>query len=420
MNNGFFKVLKIASFRNLWLAQLFSQVFLNLLFFSLMIRVYDLTKSNSAVGFVVLLVTLPNIILGALAGVLVDRGDRKIVMFFCHFVRIFVVLAFLFSTETLGWLYILILLISVITQFFFPAEAAIIHELVSDKKLLLSANSLFTITFFGSVIAGNVLAGPILSLFGVSGTFVIVALAFVLASFFTARLPGQSIRLWISNFLQMGISAKLKVSVATWKGVGLFSDFLVGLDHIYKSKDVRNAILALGASQVVVSVLGTMAPGFADKILHLSSIDISVLVMAPAALGMILGAVFLSQFFHKWKYETTLRIGLFALFFGLILYSLVDILSGLIHAPTLLVNIFLLLILGAANALLTVPGNTVIQENTPEEVRSRVYGVVNAIVGLAAIIPIVLSGVLADIIGVRAVMVIISLVMGLFAIARYL
>ncbi len=159
---AFIQVLRIKDFRNLWLSQLISQVFINLLFFSLMIRTYELTRSNSAVSVLVFLVALPNILLGALAGVLVDRWGRKPVMFFCHFIRVFVVLAFFISGETIGWIYSLVFLISIITQFFFPAEAATIHQVVKDKRLLLAANGFFTLTFFASVIIGNVLAGPIL------------------------------------------------------------------------------------------------------------------------------------------------------------------------------------------------------------------------------------------------------------------
>ena len=185
-DNAFIKVLKITPFRNLWLAQVISQIFINLLFFSLMIRVYELTKSNSAVSLMVLVVTLPNILLGALAGVIVDRGDRKIVMFLSHFLRVFAVLAFLISTETLGWLYFLAFLISVITQFFFPAEAATIPELISNKKLLLTANSLFSFFFFASVVLVYFLAVPLLVFFVFYFTFFLFAVAFF---FFFAIIP---------------------------------------------------------------------------------------------------------------------------------------------------------------------------------------------------------------------------------------
>lgn len=383
---AFIQVLKIKDFRNLWLSQLISQVFLNLLFFSLMISMYELTRSNSAVSVLVFLVTLPNILLGALAGVLVDKWGRKPVMFLSHFVRFFAVLAFLVSSETLGWVYSLAFLISVVSQFFFPAEAATIPDVVKDKKLLLAANGLFSITFFGSVIIGNVLAGPMLRIVGPQITFIVVALAFLLAAFFTSRLPGD-------------ISIQ-KVTTNT----NLFSDFLVGLDHIYKNPLIQKGILALGASQITIGILGTIAPGFADKILKINVTDVSLFVMAPAAAGMGLGAFMVGQYFRKIKRETLIKVSFACASIGLIAYSFVDKITLSIGLPLLLVNVLILVGLGMSNAMLDIPVNTMIQENTSEEVRSRVYGVVSSVIGLAGIFPIVISGALADVVGVRAVM----------------
>ncbi len=385
MNIAFVQVLKIKDFRNLWLSQLISQVFLNLLFFSLMIRIYELTHSNSAVSVLVFLVTLPNILLGALAGVLVDRWGRKPVMFFCHFIRFFAVLAFFISSETLGWIYALAFLISSITQFFFPAEAATIPQVVKDRKLLLTANGFFTLTFFGSVIMGNVLAGPMLGIFGAHVTFMTVSFAFLVASLFTSRLPGDLV-------------------LDTVKPSNLFSDFLVGLDHIYKNPLIQKGILALGASQITVGILGTIAPGFADKILKLPVTDVSIFIMAPAAMGMGLGALIVGQFFRKIEKEKLIGIGFLTASFGLIIYSVVDQFTLFLGIPTVGVSVLILLGLGMSNAALDVPVNTMIQENTTEDVRSRVYGVVSMVIGMAAIFPIVLSGALADVIGVRYVM----------------
>lgn len=385
MNIAFVQVLKIKDFRNLWISQLISQVSLNLLFFSLMIRIYELTHSNSAVSVLVFLVTLPNILLGALAGVLVDRWGRKPVMFFCHFIRFFAVLAFFISSETLGWIYALTFLISSITQFFFPAEAATIPQVVKDRKLLLTANGFFTLTFFGSVIIGNVLAGPMLGIFGAHITFMVVSFAFLVASLFTSRLPGDLV---LDNV----------------KPQNLFSDFLVGLDHIYKNPLIQKGILALGASQITVGILGTIAPGFADKILKLPVTDVSIFIMAPAAAGMGLGALMLGQFFRKIEREKLIGIGFLTASSGLIIYSLVDKFTLFLGIPTVGVSVLILLGLGMSNAALDVPVNTMIQENTTEEVRSRVYGVVSMVIGMAAIFPIVMSGALADVIGVRFVM----------------
>lgn len=392
---AFLQVLKIKAFRNLWLSQLFSQVFLNLLFFSLIIRVYEITHSNSAVSLLVFLQILPTVFVGVFAGIFVDRWGRKPVMFFSHFLRVLVVLAVFLSTETVGWLYALVFLTSVITQFFFPAEAGAIYQYVKEKKLLLTANSLFSLTFFGSVIVGNVLAGPFLVIFGPNWTFFIVAMAFLLASVFTYQLPGNGV-----------------IHIHTLTIHGIFSDFLAGLDHLYKTPKVRSGIFLLGVSQITIGILGVIAPGFADQVLRIPVASVSLLVMAPAASGMALGAILLGQYFHKTERNKLIKTGFFVAAVALTLYSMVDKL----HAPTILMSLGLLALLGCANAFLDIPVNTMIQEHTPEEVRSRVYGVVSSVIGLAGVFPIILSGALADIIGVRYVMLLMGLILLVLAI----
>ncbi len=398
------KVLAIPAFRNLWLSQLISQVFLQLLFFSLMIRVYELTRSNSAVSLMVLLVTIPNIIFGAMAGVLVDRSERKVVMFFSHFLRVLAVLAFLISAETLGWLYVMTFLISFITQFFGPAEASTIHELVKDRKQLLTANGLYSLTFFGSVIVGNVLAGPFLSWFGDKGTFMLVAVAFFAASFFTARLPGVLIRDWIVAHLSWDKLRPYWFDFSKLRRGILLGDFLEGIDYLYKTPVVRGGIFVLGVSQVSIGVMGTIAPGFADKVLKIPVADVSVLVMAPAALGMMAGAVVLGQFFRQIKRGTLIKSGFIIASLSLLVYSFVDYLGHWTMLPVAAVSAGVLFILGGANSLLDIPVNTLIQENTPEEVRGRVYGVVSMVVGVASLVPVIMAGALADAFGVRWVM----------------
>lgn len=379
-NNAFVKVLKITPFRNLWLSQLISQVSLNLLFFSLMLRLYEMTHSNAAVSLLVLFFMIPNIALGAFAGVLVDRWGRKKVMFWSHFLRFLAVLLFVVSSESLGWVYFLVLLINVITQFFFPAEAAMIYEVVKDKKMLLTANSLFSLTFFSSVILGNILAGPALQILGLANTFFLVALSFLAASAFIFKLPKNGYKNSPVKFNQ------------------LLSDFMFGLDYLYKSPNVRKGIIFLGISQISIGILGAIAPGFGDKILHLGAAGVSLLIMAPAAAGMVLGGLIVGQYFQKVAPANLIRFGFLIAGLSLIIYS------------QFLPHFSLLILVGAANAFLDIPVNTIIQENTPEEIRSRVYGVVSTVIGLAGIVPIVLSGALADFLGVKTVMLFCGLI----------
>ncbi len=340
----------------------------------------------------VVMTILPNILIGALAGVLVDRWDRKAVMFFSHFLRAMVVLLFLVSSESLAWIYILAALVGIITQFFFPAEGATIPEVVKDKKLLLSANSLFTLTFFASVVVGNVLAGPFLKTFGAHTTFLIVAGAFLVASIFTSRLPGLSV--W-KGFLK---------SKRDGLGTGLLQNFMEGLDYIHRHEVVRHGIYFMALGQGMLAILGAIAPGFADRVLGLEVAQVSIYIMAPAAFGMIVGGGILGQFFGGANKMKLIKIGVFGASLALVVFSQVDRFGILFHTPILLSATIFLICLGIANSMVEIPVNTLIQENTEEVVRSRVYGVIATISGTAAILPVIGAGTIADFFGVRAVM----------------
>ena len=91
------------------------------------------------------------------------------------------------------------------------------------------------------------------------------------------------------------------------------------------------------------------------------------------------------QFFRHTPREKLIRIGFFAAGIFLGTYALVNK-FGLPIIPT---SVIFITIIGVANAFLDIPVNTMIQENTPEEVRSRVYGVVSSVIGLAGVFPIV-------------------------------
>ncbi len=413
--NAFIQVLCLAPFRNLWFSQVISQVFLNLLVFALIIRIYELTNSNVAVSILVLTISVPNFFLGAIAGVFVDRWDRKIVMFLSHFLRFVAVIAFLLSSESLPWIYTLTILISIITQFFVPAEAATIYEVVKDKRILIGANSLFSLTFFASIIVGNVLAGPILQLVGFHWTLVFVSLAFLAAAFSSAQLPGVTIRQWardiVTTYRHFNSQTLPRLSRRE-----LFAEFFEGLKFVNDHHLVRHGIILMAIAQIIVGTLSAIAPGIATTLLGVKVVEVSLVVMAPAALGMIVGAILIGSFFTKIKKERLIESGFIAAALTILVLAATDSLAVALHLPTALVGIAVLAALGLGNAFLDVPINTIIQENTPLTIRSRVYGVVGTFSGGGSIVPVLAAGAIADTFGVRSVLLILGGILFVIAI----
>ena len=388
------EVLKIPAFRSLWLSQIFSQTAINLLTFVLALRVYHLTGINTTVSVLTLSFIVPQALFGLLAGVLVDRYDKKVTLFLCNSIRAAVVLLFLLTSEALPFIYLLAIFISLVTQFFIPAEAPIIPTIVSKKELL-TANGVFTLTIFISMLAGGLLAGPLLDLFGLDKTFVFIFGMYLLASLWITQIPGQPIRSVLKR------RTKYLSNWTNWANlldgetiIKIKKEFLEGKDYILTHAKVSLSLSLLIGSQTVIASVSTLLPGLADKVLHRPVNDVSIMLLGPAILGIVLGTVVVSQFGKKLKLSAAIATGIIFVAINLTLLGLTDRL--------IFVQIFLFA-LGFSNALIDVSANTILQTNTAEEVRSRVYGVLTATGGMVFIIPVIMTGALSDFMGVRNV-----------------
>lgn len=387
------RVLKVTNFRNLWLSQIISQTAINLLIFSQLLRIFDLTRSNISTSILVLSVGIPNLLFASFAGVLVDFWDKKLVMFIFQFLRLFLVLSFVVFPDSPIWIYFLIFLISCITQFWYPAEVSFLPKIISGP-MLLAANSIYTLTFFVTVILGNILAGPLLLILDTNQLFYVIAGAFLVSIVFVSKLPGQKVHQifvkkheWFSTVLLRKIR----------------SEMFEGIKYIRRNKLLSQAICYLALSQALITTLGALAPGFAVKILQIRAVDSSLWILAPAALGMVVGAFIISQYFLNISRQLMIKYGLFACGITLVLFSLVKHFSDVVGLPLHLLAVVILVFLGFGNSLLDIPANTNLQEHSGDEVRSRIYGILTALVGAAGIFPVLFAGIFSDWWGVEKV-----------------
>ncbi len=392
---AFVDVLRLSSFRLVWLAQLFSQIGINLTAFVLALRVYELTHRNTAVSILSLSVIIPAAIFGMMAGVLVDRYDKKIILFFCNLIRGFIALGFLLTSESFFYVLFLAFLISLVTQFFIPAEGPMIVSLVPKKKLL-PANGLSVMTIFMTMLAGGLLAGPLLSTFQVEGTIIIISLMFFLAAFFVSRIPGQAILSVVARRFhpEQLIKTANGFTLSAWRK--FLAEFKEGIDYLSLHRTVLFAVSLIVGSQTIIASSSNLLPGFADRVLKIPINDASVLLLGPAILGIITGALVTSQFGQKVSRQFLVNL-------GIVFVGVAIILLGLSHGRLMAQAV--LFFLGFSNALIDVSANTMLQKETHDQVRSRVYGVQTALSGMTFIIPMMLAGAASDLFGVDKVFI---------------
>src|SRR6266704_862849 len=119
---SFRRVLKNRNFVFLWLAQLISLTILNAANFGIIVLVNDVTHSVVMAGVAIIAFTLPAVPFSAVAGVIVDRLNKRLVLWVSNVLRMFtmllIVVSLLTSHTTLWPLYVLIFMTSLICQFF--------------------------------------------------------------------------------------------------------------------------------------------------------------------------------------------------------------------------------------------------------------------------------------------------------------
>lgn len=389
-------------FRFLWLGQIAAQFATNMMLFVLAIRAYQITGTNTAVSGLFLTYGIPSLVFGMLAGVFVDHLDKRAVLSATSIVRSVLVLGLLFLSHNLWAVYIIAFANAVITQFYVPAEAPLIPRLVGNR-LLVSANSLFSFTFYSSLSMGFILAGPLLRLMGGQGTFLFISFCYLAAAAATARISAQEENVeGIARALKHDLPYLVRRTMVHLRE---------GLRVVTHNRKLAEAIFLLSGTQVILAILGTLGPGFADRVLEIDVRDASVIILAPTVLGILVGAVWIGSYGFRFKAANLINTGVVGAGCVLILISLLLRLERqgptswlFTHTIVIPLGLLLFFLLGVANSFLDVPANSTLQKEATGEMRGRIYGILAAAVGGIGILPVIAGGVLADALGIGKVL----------------
>lgn len=355
---------------------------MNLLNFILLIVAFQLSSSNLAVAGVVLAFTLPSIFFGIIAGVFVDKWNKKKVLVYTNILRALAVFPLIFVSHELFLVYFLTFLVSLITQFFVPAETPIIPHLV-PRHLLLSANAIFSMGIFGSIIVAYALSGPLLLTLGKINVFILITILFAVSAVF-AYLLKINYKEKYAGKQKIDVKAEIKDAFSVMRG----------------NKKVYHSLFLLVLLQTLILVIAVIGPGYATHVLHIQVEKFPLLFVTPAVIGMAIGAVVIGNFLYNKSKSTLAKIGL--LIIGIMLL-LIPNLTRFLDFDPVDIMIPLAIVIGFAFSLVFVPSNTIIQEETTDEQRGKIYGSLNNLVGIVSLIPVLGVGVLADSFGVATV-----------------
>lgn len=408
---GFLPVLENRNFLALWSGQLFSQladkVYLVLMVILMETRL-GVPKEQTSVwtSAIMIAFTIPAVLFGSLAGVFVDRWSKKAVLVVTNLLRGALVVA----VPTLLWIaqdwnslygipmgfYILwgiTFLVSTLTQFFAPAEQAVI-PLVVKRRNLLSANSLYTTTMMASLIFGFAVGDPLLTF-----TDTVVARLGIGWDFGKELAVGGSYA--IAGLLLLLLNTGENTEPPKGETPHVLSDLRDGLRYLKHQPRVRNALIQLVILFSVFAALTVLAVRLAETLPGLKTSQFGFLLAAGGA-GMAAGAAILGN----WGQLFTPN--------RLTLYGSAGVAASLVGLSVFTNNLWMALLmttlLGGFGAMVAIPMQTSIQAETPEEMRGKVFGLQNNAINIALSLPLALAGVAETWLGLEPVLISLAII----------
>ena len=381
-----FAVFRNRDFTFLWSAQLISTIGSSLASLAASILVFRETGSALSVGLMLIATAAPSVVLGLVAGVFVDRSDRKRIMVVADLLRAVLVISIPFFIQSnVAWLYVIVALTSGVGKFFDPALESVLPEIASDEELA-AANSLMAISTFGSTAVGFAASGIIAARFPIEWAFYIDGGTFLVSTIFIllVRVP------------DLIVEGKTTVSVV-WQNLAEGARFL------FDTPIIRSLLIISVPAIISFGLWNTLLLPFAIRALDATEFEYGI-QEALTSLGFVAGSFFMA------RYSERLREGQWIAFcyLGMGIVGGIYAQAGTIQFATVMVTIS-----GFLNAPASIARRLVIQRNTPREVRGRVFSAFFVSKDLMFLIGMAAAG-LADLIDVR-VMVLSSALLLVFA-----
>jgi MFS family permease len=380
---SFRDVLRIDVMRRVWYAQIVS-LFGDFLALFAVIAVVSFTMHgtpNQITG-VQIFYMLPMVFVGPIAGVFVDRWPLKPTLVASDLIR--AALAILLIPAVSLWqVYAVLAALSCVSAFFAPAQQVTIRTHVPTPGLI-SANALMQMAFMGMRIVGPATAGAIAASFGPKICYAIDVVSFAAS----AALIG-------SVAIRRAPSAHTSTASSSNRIHAIWIDMRQGVSFIFHHAAVLFVVLAMAAGLFIVGCFGPLIAIYVRDTLH-GSERLFGSVSAMIGVGLLAGTQVIRSMAARVADDVMVLSGLAGIGGGVLLLGAV---------PNSAATIMGAFTIGFAFAAIMVPAQTLLQRETPHEIIGRVSSTNMSVAFLAQIVGLVLSGVLADLFGVRMVFI---------------
>jgi MFS family permease len=304
----------LRAFTLLWLGQLVSLVGSAMTWFAFTIWAWEKTGSASALATISFFTFLPSIVLMPVAGALVDRWNRKLVMFFSDFGAalgtLAVLLIYTFGELQIWHIYLVSILAGFFTAFQYPAYAAAVTTMLSKEDYARAEGMMGSARAFSGILA-PLFAAALLGRLGLNGIMQIDLATFVFA-FVTLML--------------IRVPQALQTEAGRASAGTLAQETVFGFLYIFRSPSLRALTMLFMAAGICLSIGATL---MAPLVLSRTGDNESALaaVQSAGAVGGIAGGVILSLWGGtKRRIHTVLIGGAAACLFGILWLGLGQVL----------------------------------------------------------------------------------------------
>jgi hypothetical protein len=394
------------SFRRFWFMRLASHGATNALAYTMLVLVVRQSDTAIATGLLLLTIIGPAAMLGAIAGVAVDRLPRGLILFVCNLLRAGLVFALIGAKDSLPGIYAVSLGLGIVTQFAAPAEGAVVPHIVRSRSLL-AANSFINLGTLASQVAGALILAPVLlqTTNGDALLLILVSLFIVSAALITV----------IPQFHFASTEGRRSMSMRAVR-----REFAESWLHLGRDSTAFLALILLVVSTISTLIIATMLPKFSLQVLDLAPENI-VFVLAPVGIAIFLGLRSVEYLADRYNKLVTISAAYVVMAASLIALGLVPEAAGFIRSvdPAGVFGNDMLGEKGARIAATVVFGNLygfgltvvltmgrgLLNERVPLAMQGRVFAAQSILSNLVAIVPVVLASLVADAIGVAPVLV---------------
>jgi MFS family permease len=366
------------AFRRLWISRFVSFVGDSLALVSLILYVAGHTNEGFAVAALLLAGDLAPTLVSPWTGALADRVDMRRLMVACEVLQAVAVVAIALTLRSLPVVLALVVTRSVLASTLVPASHSAVTRLVVDADLE-TANALLGFGTFGFEAVGAAIAAVLVPLIGTRGALFVDAGSFVASALVLVGLP----------VLTPGDERDRAPRTTSWH-----RDALDGVRSLLSDPIVRVVVIGFGAFVAFTAMDDVALVFLARNNLHAGSTG-TALLYAGSGVGLFFGFLVVARL--RW-----VPASMFAV--GLVLAGAGNLLTGLAWATSAACAMQVLRGLGVS--AVDVGSSTLLQRTVPPERLGRTFANLYGVIGFAAGMSYLASGVLLRVMSARAVLVI--------------